>query len=644
MWSQLVSLFKGRRASAQSNSTAVVRVPVQVTAHDRSLAAIPVYPPLDAGIAVVAAGKIVAANSDVVSRLRRHLSMDEVAFAADYLHPIHRLCGLVGLLPASRERHHTGQGGLARLCLEFGLFATQASGGVMFSAQAGIEKRRAVEAAWQHAAFLCGLAMELHRPLTEMTVVSQDGRKWSPLLGPLEVWAGRAGIERVYVRWTDPTDRPQGGQATAVWALNHIAGQDILARLNSVDESIVQTMVAAVSDTIGRAKDHQLARVLRDVRARIIARDEGLQPDLYGRLTQGAHIEPWFLDAMRSLVRAGKWTVNEKSGRLHYLPEGLFVTWPLGYADVRRELTGRGISGVPENEATGASLLVNAGVFLRNPGDGTHYWMIKGAPDGGSICAVRVSNPNSLLAVLETQPEPRSFEPVVAKVEVPLADQIKNAQVVVEDAAAAEPTTPQVECVVAEPVPDPQEAPGQPVRENEPPAQSTPSVDGRKAPAGGRRAPSHEAPLPTDAHAVSKAPDADGTKITQPNKPKAVKVERDKEDATPDLGDLDPSIRGSLPTIVARTLVIWRDTWNSGRNRKNFALRPEGLAIRDELVRTCGIDRNRLIEPLKAAGALVMIRKGDKDRPFIQSEFSDGPDYGYVLTAAFARRAGFVLP
>lgn len=83
------------------------------------------------------------------------------------------------------------------------------------------------------------------------------------------------------------------------------------------------------------------------------------------------------LDAMRRLVRGGKWIANNVSsgGRVWVGQEGVFIDWPVAAGDIANLLARDNFAGIPKDPDTLADLLVSANL-LQNNQRGGRYWTI----------------------------------------------------------------------------------------------------------------------------------------------------------------------------------------------------------------------------------------------------------------------------
>lgn len=598
------------------------------------------YPPVDIGILVVDPRELVASQDELVQRLRRHLALPADRFEEGYLAPIHRVASLVGLLPATRAAHHSGQGGLFRLALEAAFGAARAADGVVFGAAIAVDRRRQVEAAWRHAAFLGGLACELHRPLTEMVVVTGDGATWNPYMGALHDWVRTQRTDRVFVRWVDRAIRPQGSQTSALWVMPAVVGPKTMARLHDADPAISQVLAAVCAGVADRIHEHQLARVVRVALEAVRTRDLALQPSLYGNLTQGSHLEPWLLDGMRALLRKGSWRVNEPGAALLFTRDGLFLRWcNSSCSDLHNELSGRGNHGVPVHEATLADLLLHAGVVARST-DNDAFWQVQFLGDEQPVTALKFVRSDVLLSALD---EPAEIKPVDAhshddpRVDGAPAGPGSSA---IAQGQRAPLTIPIVQ------LPDVSTKP-QPAAAGQGSGSPLTGADGDQ---GVRVASDGDADHPGSTGPAAKGA-LDGVPATsrKQRRPGSPIVVEARPPAVTTGHELDPELARRMGSpAVAGLVADLVDWWNSGAKRGHFERIADGLAVRLEIVTGSGVSAPEVFKPLRENGWVKMFERAPgRSAPVTEIEFTGGPrpekTHAFVLTEAFARHAGFVL-
>lgn len=368
---------------------------------------VPIYPPVDRGVAFLDTEDLLASQSEMIARLRLAAGCDDKAFERLYGCVLRNLADAINLLPATEAGTHNGAGGLFRLSLEIGFYAFQASEATIFSARAGVEQRRELEPRWRYATFLAGTCSELHRPITQMIVNTPGGQVWPAYQYGLGEWLRTQGTNQILVRWMNSspgTHRP--GQGAAPYLAHRIIPPSSLQYLHEGAIDIAPTLFDCIAGVrAGQFEASPLQKIITAVRDKVIARDEALKPQRYGKLRVGSHLEPHLLDAMRRLAADRVWQINVAKARLWYSKEGLFLVWKTAAKEILALLASDGIQGIPQDPQTLAELLVTAGVFATDA-DGSPYLKIR--PPGGTneLIAVRFSDPLTLIGSLEDDPTP----------------------------------------------------------------------------------------------------------------------------------------------------------------------------------------------------------------------------------------------
>ena len=628
-----VSGAKPARADVQTRNSRLRPVEVQI-AEPKPLnisPAIPIYPPLDGGIAIVDAAKIVASQSALIEQLRKHVAVSDDEFDQMYLAPIERLAGYVGLLPASRSSTHSAQGGLFRFALSMAFGCARAADGVYWSGDEPAEDRRKYREAWRYVAFLAGLCCELHRPLFEMSVFSEDGDQWDPYICGLDRWASQCGIDRIIVRWLPVRGHdPVGGRASTAFALQVIAGDAAMQRLHTVDPLIVRTLIGAVTDTISSLDDHPLVRLIKTVRAKVVEVDEANKPSLYGTVTQGSHLDPHVLDCMRGLVASKAWMVNEKGSRLHYGTDGLFLAWPIGGKEVLKEMARLGIKGIPKLEATLAEMLAASGV-LATDASGSPFFFIKpldSAVDRPQIMAVRFAREATLLGQAESYVR---------------ADwsMLKGA------GPTPKPVAQQPIEVADKESPPKQQTDASPSTTNQGVKHQAPETSNPSAPTGDKSAAGEEIGMQSAVRTDQATSETVGSAEKSASGPAEIP---EVPEASVDVNGIPPDIINSLGMPLSREIADWRDAWNRGQHPNDFAVvhgANGGLAVSTTFLMKSALPASRILEPLKANGFFAGEQKGTSARVTLVRKIAMGskkePILCYVLTRSLAARCGFVL-
>lgn len=352
----------------------------------------PRYPPADAGLQPLEPAAVLAANSDLIDRLRVHAAVGEAQFKERFLDPLARLAEHINVLPASAADLFSGEMGLFRAALETGFYSFQASDGRIFTGGEGVERRHALETRWRYLCFLAGIFYPLGKTLERVVVTDAQGRVWKRHFAGLTTWALEQGVERVFVSWGLPdADSAIGPGKASLALLPTVVGPVNLQMLQDGSADLVAGLYELASgDSSASRIAHQ---VVTGSWSRIERREAARRPQNFGRLTVGTHLGPYLVGAVRELVDSGRWKVN--ASVLHVDRDGLYLQWPAAAADLIAFGLERGYAGWPADAPTLAALLKASNVVEDRGGDLGLVEIVDGA--GEILSGLKIANPLTVL-------------------------------------------------------------------------------------------------------------------------------------------------------------------------------------------------------------------------------------------------------
>lgn len=573
MLTRLVRLLTGGLTSRSQPATPPAqtrRIPPRPVETSHSQPGTPIYPPVDQGLALAGANAILASQSDLLRRLKLLLGISEAEFDDRYLSVVRGLANYIDLLPASESGTHKGAGGLFRLALEMSFYSRQSCEAVLFAGKVGVENRRELEPRWRYATFLAALCCELHRLLSQMIVLSEDGQEWPVHQCGLTDWLQARNTKRYFVRWIKEGESFSAGSATLV--ASKIIPESAMQYLQQGHHSIIAAMLEAIAGDGKRSKGNQIAEIVEKIRRKVAERDEALAPSNYGKLTVGSQLEPYLIDAMRRLVSDGTWAVNQKKARVWYGKDGLFIVWRTAAKEITEALSREAVTGIPKDASTIAEILQRAGI-LAVDGNGDLYWKIKTPLSDSELIAVKVAKPESLLVVFEDEERPQAIDAHLCVTTNQGHQKIS--------ASASRPPEPELR-------PEP----------HEPAVSEKPDVVQIKPPRKQEQEPAAaDTESPKDAPKPKRAVER---KERQPEGPGAIKVveEVQHEALLPD----DLSERMSVP--VRETVNAIANDLRAGKLAQSSRLVDEGLAISAEHVALYGFELLKVVTELHRLGWL----------------------------------------
>jgi conjugal transfer pilus assembly protein TraI len=563
--------------------------PSRPAARPHALHIAPVYPPIDTGIDALSLVEVLATQDRLIERIRQSCGLASAEFARLMVPAIEAFAGYVHLLPATRCANHRGAGGMLRLGLEVGFYSLQAADGVIFAGHESTERKRMLEARWRYAAFLAGMTCDLYRVLNDMVVTDPAGAEWPAYQNGLADWLAKGARQRLHVHWVDTCHRGAPEQGANALVFNRVIPADGLQYLREGGQKILTATLCVVTGAVIPAEQSSLQQIVLDVRRKVIEKDAGVQPDLYGALTVGVHLEPYLIDGMRRLVRSGAWQVNEREARLWYGVDGLYLAWRTAASEILDLLRLDRIPGVPQDRDTLCEMLVRAAV-IEPDADGNALRTID-SPGMQDLAVVKIRNPDLLFQDPEGVP-------------APLREFLERTPVPPPPAAAPNP---------------PASAPAAP-----PVAESASDLVGAGSPA------------------------TDTARIDAPAAPEpAARGQAIVSGAAP-ASDLEqrPQLPGAvaqrllrLPRATADLMRLLLNEYRGGERRMMFQT-GQGLAIVAEYMNSHGVSGPEAARHLQEAGWLYR----DPRRPAARAHALDiegKPVQCFVLSAAIARDLGF---
>src|SRR5256885_1676324 len=228
------------------------------------------YSPADPGVQCRSVDELLAAQQELISRIKLCYGAEPAAFEVDILQPVRNYAAYVNLLPATADNFFSDIGGLLRLGLEVGFYALQGTDGHIVCGRSTISTRRHLEPRWRHATFLAGLCCEMHRTLAQLVVTDERGNQWPAYLAPLTTWLQQQRSKRFIVRWIADA---RESRVLGLFALPHIVPATTMQYLAAGNDVVVPQMLSCLAGTAVHREPNVLAGLVRRATALVIDRD-----------------------------------------------------------------------------------------------------------------------------------------------------------------------------------------------------------------------------------------------------------------------------------------------------------------------------------------------------------------------------------
>lgn len=361
------------------------------------------FPATDPGFAALPVPDVLASADGLVSRIRLCFGLSRDTFDAEVQPLLQRYATYVHLLPATADNYFSSPAGLLNLGLEVAFYSLQGTDAHIFSGRSTISARRQLEPRWRLATFIGGLCCELHRVLSHLIVTDEAGGEWPQFLVPLGDWLASRSASRYFVRWRPNATESRGLGVFALPLVVPGATLQYLAQDNSV---IVPHLLSSISGQPVYRDHNVLDALVRRSLALVIDRNLQANADRYGVPQFGSHLERYLVDAMRRLASGSpSWFPNREKSRAWLGPDGLFLLWPQAAHDVQALLEADQLAGIPKAPETMLDLLLEAGVFARQP-DGASTWFVLPPELKTAAESVKLASPAILLNGVTPPAEP----------------------------------------------------------------------------------------------------------------------------------------------------------------------------------------------------------------------------------------------
>lgn len=571
------------------------------------------YPPFDKGIPVIEVDKILQSQQELIDRIYRTAGVSRADFERLYKPPICNLARHVHLLPATSTTYFRGTGGLFRMSLEIALNSLQSANASVFPAGGGVERRFFMQPKWNLATFLAGMCCQNYRTLNSMAVLTRDNAQWTPLLDSIYDWGKKLNAEVYFVRWMEDV-QVHGAQASSAYSISQVVPHDVLQYLASDNNQVVPAMTAAIAGVETNTSENPIGRLVAPVITRVIEDDLKRSATNYGHLVIGAHLEMHLVDAMRRLVRGGKWIANNPAsgGRVWLGQEGVFVDWQVAAGDIANLLAKDSFAGIPKDPDTLADLLVSANLLQPTP-RGARYWTIV-TPGGleakegmvklrdGAVIFPQGYDFEPFKSVTLTLSAPIPVAPIksvspAASVPQPPIPEVKSAPC---EATPSDPKTPAAEPVAPPAAPPEKRSESQPgaPRINELNAADSSQAGAAKPSVQERKEQSKRDKQRNKQKASQPQSDADtATESEQVSEQKPAAAEGAPAlgaDVSPTAEKLLASLKRSNAWLLSEVMAAYREGKLTGR----VAALPYGLGISNDELNAHGIPVMELLEEL----------------------------------------------
>ena len=285
------------------------------------------YPPLPRSFPALTVNQTIDLYGAYVHRTAEELPLKTADFNALALPVIRRAICYMHLLPAAKDYHHKGMGGLLAHSFEVGILAARAATDHVFDRSETPRLLYHNRPRWIFAAWLAGFLHDAGKPVTDISVTS-GGEVWYPYTESLVDWLQMNNRDGYFVSWKN--GRVHNEHRPAVLSiLPRIVSTELIDWFRAYgSERIWKSCELAVSGVDGPEDLSLIANLVMRADEESTERDRKSRENLDERkLMVEAQPARRLLTAMKTLITDGTWTVNSPGSRPWVTNLGVFIVW-----------------------------------------------------------------------------------------------------------------------------------------------------------------------------------------------------------------------------------------------------------------------------------------------------------------------------
>lgn len=388
---------------------------------------IPKWPPVEKGLPCAPQDALLKSQEPLLVALRHAVGETDEVWLDNYWPVIQRYSRWTHLLPASREHHHFGGGGLLRHGLEAAKNAADIYDRHVVGQDMPTEMRRKYRKGMRWAAVIGGLLHDCAKVLTDMEVTGVEGDVWNPIQGSLAAWIESTHEKQYRIRWREKRD-----------GRHHVGAAIMLPRVLGVNgfiwlqnmcghEALLELMEAIMDD----AKPGLLSSIIQEADRLSVVEDLARR----GALSEDHRIrsvaaEGHILDAIHSLIRDGKWKPGGKVCMSAPLGE-LLLMWPKAGKAIGDWLIEHKIPGVVRTPLAIANILVDTGKAVRKD-ENNIFWQMR-TEEGLIVSGLRIKP-----GIIDIESTPAAGEWVTETSKPPVMQEVSRPQKTPDPPSSAE--------------------------------------------------------------------------------------------------------------------------------------------------------------------------------------------------------------
>lgn len=326
--------------------------------------------------------QVVSTQSALIRRIKMSYGFDDVTFHAHILPSINALAGYLHLIPASSGSIFPGDAGALRMSLEIGLYSIHSADGRNFSSHGGASGRDELRHRWRLASLLAGMYGELHRVLSRVQVVNDDGKSCPVGLIPITEWLSITKSQYYTVAFRAT---PIETRALAFHIASQSIPRDVINYLSVGDPPVAAQLFSFLGST--PSENNPLVDIVRRTASAVLDRNMRDTPDI--EVVAPNKSEDSLIGLLQSILISPPWLPNTQASKAWYGLDGFFISWPCIAKDI--------IAVAPHLFESGGDTTQNLLALLQESelitlNEDSPLWQILPPGNTSIIQAIRVSN------------------------------------------------------------------------------------------------------------------------------------------------------------------------------------------------------------------------------------------------------------
>lgn len=301
------------------------------------------------------------------------------------------------LIPASEAHHHAEVGGLIRHSLEVAIHAMRRSEAFLYGREGAAELKDSLAERWRLAIALGGLFHDIGKPITDLTVVSdQKGlNKWSPYQVGLSQWLQYVGTSNYFIIW-----RPRRygrHEVAAAFMAREILGPSCIHFLCEYGTEIATALFEALAGTNEEERFGLLIRSADQDSVSMDLRGHSLSPGPH----QGRALHELILTYLKRPIQSGEWESSNADCCFYVIDGKVLIDWHRAVGLIRRGANEDGINPFAYEKDELADCLLERGIAVSSESSRkalSRYEYRKLAAGAPLTAFLRLEDPASILS------------------------------------------------------------------------------------------------------------------------------------------------------------------------------------------------------------------------------------------------------